>query len=200
MASDRGLFDHLCRVVLPELAQRAVERGAEALRCWSAGCASGEEPYTLKILWELGLPEGCGRVPLRVVATDVDAHLLERAREGRYPASSLKELPLKLREAAFLRDGEQFRIRDEFREGIEFQRQDIREEMPEGSFDLALCRNLAFTYFDEDQQREVLRGIVARLVAGGYLVVGAHESLAGGVPGLVRCPGLPALWRMIAEA
>jgi chemotaxis protein methyltransferase CheR len=90
---DRGVFDHLLRAVLPGLAQRASERGAEAVRCWSAGCASGEEPYTLRILWDLGLPAERARVPLRIVATDVDARLLERAREGRYPASSLKELP-----------------------------------------------------------------------------------------------------------
>jgi chemotaxis protein methyltransferase CheR len=55
---DRGVFDRLCRVVLPEPAQLAWDRGTEAGRCWSAGRTSGEEPYTLKILWELGLPEG----------------------------------------------------------------------------------------------------------------------------------------------
>ena len=91
-------------------------------------------------------------------------------------------------ETAFVRDGEQFRVRDELRAGVEFHRQDIREVMPEGPFDLVLCRNLAFTYFDEDGQREVLRGIDERLVAGGYLVVGAHESLPGGVPDLVFVP------------
>jgi chemotaxis protein methyltransferase CheR len=55
---DRGVFDHLRRVVLPELPRRAWGRGEGAFRCWSAGCASGEEPYTLMILWQLGLPEG----------------------------------------------------------------------------------------------------------------------------------------------
>src|SRR6516165_2722061 len=138
---DRGVFDHLRRVVLPGLAQRASERGAEAVRCWSAGCASGEEPYTLRILWERGQPAERARVPLRIVATDIDARLLERAREGRYPASSLKELPRELFKPAFVRDGEQFRVRDELRAGVEFRRQDIREAMPAGPFDLVLCRN-----------------------------------------------------------
>ena len=112
---DRGVFDHLRRVVLPGLAQGASERGAEVIRCWSAGCASGEEPYTLRILWERGLPAERARVPLRIVATDIDARLLERAREGRYPASSLEELPRELLETAFVREGEQFRVRDEGR-------------------------------------------------------------------------------------
>jgi chemotaxis protein methyltransferase CheR len=196
---DRGVFDHLRRAVLTGLAERASERGAEAVRCWSAGCASGEEPYTLRILWDVDLPAERARVPLRVVATDVDERLLERAREGRYPASSLKELPRELLETAFVRDGEQFRLRDELRAGVEFHRQDIREVKPAGPFDLVLCRNLAFTYFDEEGQREVLRGIDERLVAGGYLVVGAHESLPVGVSGLVSCPTRPELWQKHAD-
>src|SRR5262249_55626720 len=103
---DRGVFDHLRRVVLPGLAQRASKRAAEAVRCWSAGCASGEEPYTLRILWERGLPAEHARAQLWIVATDIDARLLERAREGRYPASSLKELPRELLETAIVREGD----------------------------------------------------------------------------------------------
>jgi chemotaxis protein methyltransferase CheR len=176
------------------------ERGAEAVRCWSAGCASGEEPYTLRILWERELPAERGPVPLQIVATDVDEQLLERARQGLYPASSLKELPRELLETAFVREGEQFRLRDELRVGVEFYRQDIREVMPAGPFDLVLCRNLAFIYFEEEGRREVLRGIDERLVAGGYLVLGAHESLHGGVPDLVSCRTRPELWQKRADA
>jgi chemotaxis protein methyltransferase CheR len=139
-------------------------------------------------------------VPLRIVATDVDDRLLERAREGRYPASSVKELPRELLETAFVREGEQFRVRDEFRAGVEFHRRDIREAMPTGPFDLVLCRNLTFTYFAEDGQQEVLRGIDERLVVGGYLVLGAHESLPGGVPDLVSCRTRPGLWQKRADA
>jgi chemotaxis protein methyltransferase CheR len=196
---DRGVFDNLRRAILPGLAEQASERGAQVVRCWSAGCASGEEPYTLRILWEQGLPAERSRVPLRIVATDIDERLLKRAREGRYPASSLKELPRELLQTAFVRDGEQFRVRDEFRAGVEFHRQDIRKVMPAGPFDLVLCRNLAFTYFDEDGQREVLRRIDERLVAGGYLVVGAHESLPGGVPDLVSYRARPGLWQKYAD-
>jgi chemotaxis protein methyltransferase CheR len=196
---DRGVFDHLRRVVLPGLAERASERGTEAVRCWSAGCASGEEPYTLRILWEWDLTAERVRVPLRVVATDIDERLLERAREGRYSASSLKELPRELLETAFVRDGDQFRLREELRAGVEFHRQDIREEMPEGPFDLVLYRNLAFAYFDENGQWEVLRGIDERLVAGGFLVVGAHESLPVDVPDLASCRTRPELWQKRAN-
>jgi chemotaxis protein methyltransferase CheR len=139
-------------------------------------------------------------VPLRIVGTDIDARLLERARKGRYPASSLKELPRELLETAFVRDGEQFRLRDELRAAIELHRQDMREVMPDGPFDLVLCRYLAFTYFDAQGQREVLRGIDERLVAGGYLVVGAQESLPGSVSDLMPCRTRPDLWQKQADA
>src|SRR5262245_29378402 len=196
---NRGVFDHLRRVVLPGLAERASERGAEAVRCWSAGCASGEEPYTLRILWERELPAECGPVPLQIVATDVDERLLERARQGLYPASSLKELPRELLETALVREGEQFRLRDELRVGVEFYRQDIREVMPAVTFDLVLCSNLACIHFEEEGRREVVRGIDERLVAGGYLVLGAHESLPGGFPDLVSCRTRPELWQKRAD-
>ena len=65
---------------------------------------------------------------------------------------------------------------------------------------LVLCRNLAFIYFEEEGRREVLRGIDERLVAGGYLVLGAHESLPGGVPDLVSCRTRPELWQKRADA
>ena len=72
--------------------------------------------------------------------------------------------------------------------------------MPAGPFDLVLCRNLAFTYFDEEGQRKVLRGIDERLVEGGYLVLGAYESLPEGIPDLVSCRTRPDLWQKHAAA
>src|SRR5262249_126573 len=107
--------------------------------------------------------------------------------------------PRELLETAFVREGEQFRVRDELRAGVEFRQQDIREAMPAGPFDLVLCRNLAFTYFDGDGQREVLRGIDHPLVPGGSLVIGAHEAVPGGVPDLVSCRPRPELWQKHAD-
>jgi chemotaxis protein methyltransferase CheR len=72
--------------------------------------------------------------------------------------------------------------------------------LPEGPFHLILCPNLAFNYLDEDRQRAVLRGIVERLVAGGYLLLGAGESLPEDVPDLIACCGRPGLWRKRADA
>jgi chemotaxis protein methyltransferase CheR len=89
---DRLVFDLLGRRVLPELAS-AVRRQGGRLRCWSAGCASGEEPYTVNILWRLGLQSLFPEVELEIVATDTDPALLARAERGCYPASSLRSVP-----------------------------------------------------------------------------------------------------------
>jgi chemotaxis protein methyltransferase CheR len=88
---DRAIFESLEHVVLLELAAAAVRRGDSILECWSAGCASGEELYTLSILWQLRLSARYPRLQLRVLATDIDRVLLERAVAGCYRASALRE-------------------------------------------------------------------------------------------------------------
>jgi len=124
--------------------------------------------------------------PLEVVATDVDPRVLQRARAGRYSTSSLKDLAPHRVAAAFTRvegegdaEGEEtiHQLRDEYRRGVSFRRQDLLQEMPEGPFQLIFCRNLAFTYFDATLQRRILEGLLERLVPGGALVLGSHETL-----------------------
>jgi chemotaxis protein methyltransferase CheR len=186
---DRGVFDFLGRVVLPHLVGRAGDR---EVRCWSAGCASGEEPYTLALVWHFTLSRP--DVPLSILATDSDDHLLSRAEAAVYGASSLNELPERWRDEAFARDAERFALREPFRGAVRFRRCDVRQEMPEGPFDLILCRNLVFTYFEEALQREVLAGIAWRLRPGGALVVGTHEQPPAGEYGLAPWDDTPAVY------
>lgn len=192
---DRDVFAHLRRETLPAVARRAADRRDPELRCWSAGCASGEEPYTLRILWDLELGPRFRRLPIRIVATDIDEEILERARRACYPASSLKDLPPEWVARAFLRSDGEYCLGEAFRRGVEFRRQDLRVQAPEGSFHLVFCRNLAFTYFDDAGQREVLRRIALRLIPGGSLVIGKHEVLPEGVPGFAGCPSRLGIYR-----
>jgi chemotaxis protein methyltransferase CheR len=188
---DRGVFDFIAGRVLPELANEGRKNG---VRCWSAGCASGEEPYTLTLAWRLAVqrPE----IRFSVVATDADAHLLERARRGVYEASSLKDLPHAWKDDGFEAEGDRSRVRDEFREAVEFRQGDLREELPDGPFSLVLCRNLVLTYFDRDLQREVLSGVLDRLTTGGALVVGIHETPPGEQTELVPWNERLGVWRL----
>jgi chemotaxis protein methyltransferase CheR len=174
---DREVYDHLGEAVLPALAAAAVARGDPSLRCWSAGCGSGEEPYSLALLWALRVGPAFPALSLAVVATDADAHLLARAARACYPQGALRELPSEWVDRAFVREHGQRCLRPAFREGIQFLCQDIRSVQPEGPFDLVLCRNLAFTYFDADLQRRTLIELAARMRPGAVLVVGKHEAL-----------------------
>ncbi len=191
---DREVFGALEREVLPALAQAARRAQRTMLACWSAGCASGEEPYTLAVAWGLHIQPQQPGLALRIVATDCDAQLLERARAGCYAGSSLKELPPDLRAAAFdERDG-RFCMRPQWR-GVEFVHQDLRHEMPDGPFDLVLLRNVVATYYAPQLQREIFQRVAARVRPGGALVLGCHESLPAGAAGFSPWPGARCVYR-----
>ena len=92
--------------------------------------------------------------------------------------------------------GGEFVLREEFRGGVRFDNQDVRREMPDGPFDLILCRNLAFTYFDEAVQSELLGRFLERLAPRGVLMMGGHERLPPGEWPLESwVPGLPIFRR-----
>jgi len=184
LVRERVVFERLASDVLPTLAESAAARGAAEFRCWSAGCASGEEPYSLAILWKLILAPRFPGLSLRVTATDVDEQLLERARVATYRRSSLREVPDEWIATAFTRCGEMYALRPEFRAAVQFRQQDVRQELPTGPFDLVLCRYLAFTYFDELLQRRTLERLLTALQPGGALVIGLKERLPSGVAGI----------------
>jgi chemotaxis protein methyltransferase CheR len=174
---DRGVFEMLGNEVLPELA--SVARGSErnVVTAWSCGCASGEEAYSLAVLWHGRVAEGFPETVLKIEATDSDPRVLERAREGNYTEGSIRELPVDLRQTAFEGEEEPYRIREDLCESMIWRCQDVRKETPPGPFDLLLCRNLVLTYFDKALQREVMEGVMAALRPGGALVIGSHERL-----------------------
>lgn len=179
---DRGVFDHLRDRTLPALA-RSLDAGA-VLRAWSAGCASGEEPYTLSLIWAFALRSRFPAVELRVVATDAEPDVVARARRACYPRGTLDELPDRWVEEAFTRSEQEdaadpFCLREGYTRPVEVRREDIRDSMPRGPFHLVLCRNLVFTYFRVELQRRLLREIVERIGPHGALVLGAHEELPG---------------------
>lgn len=191
---DRGIFECLRRRVLPEIAARAA-REERCARIWSAGCASGEEPYTLKILWDLEVAPTCADVSLSIFATDIDETMLRRAREGCFEVTALHELPPYLVEQAFDRAGQLFCVKPHYREGIDFLYQDLRSEAPTVFFDLVLCRYVAFTYFAVPLQRQVLARIVDRLLPDGYLAIGTHEQLPDDSNAMTPLAGAPQIYK-----
>jgi chemotaxis protein methyltransferase CheR len=197
---DRGVFAFLEQEALPALARNAVERGDAAVRAWSAGCASGEEPYSLALLWELVLAEKLPGVGLTILATDVDEPVLARARVACYPESSLRELPERWRARGFVERAGLHCLRDDVKRRVRVARHDVRTPAPDGPFDLILCRNLAFTYFDEVLQRRVCSLLAAALVPGGALVLGRHETLPAEAEELEPWRRQQGVYRRIADA
>jgi chemotaxis protein methyltransferase CheR len=181
---DRAVYDRLAQELLPARAASALAAGREVLRVWSAGCASGEEPCSAVLAWEM---EGAARFPdvrLEVVATDADPVALARAARGVFAESSFVELPAELRARA-ASPSCPARVRPDVLRPIHFVLQDLRRDTPDGAFDLILCRNLAFTYFDAKAARAVAERFACRLEPGGYLVVGRGEQVPD-VAGLRR--------------
>jgi chemotaxis protein methyltransferase CheR len=195
---DKRVFGTLRSHVLPELALRA-ERERRAVHIWSAGCGSGEEPYTIKILWDLEVAGSHPGISLSVLATDVDVNMLARAQKACFEATSLRELPPPLVEQAFDQAGALYCVRRRYRRGIDFVHEDLRSTAPAGWFDVILCRYVAFTYFAPSLQREVLARIVERLLPNGYLVIGTHEHLPGEAWSLVPLRPAPQILQKVAN-
>jgi chemotaxis protein methyltransferase CheR len=172
---DRAVWDFLRDEVLPFLGND----GRRKPRAWSIGCASGEEPYTLLLAWRLGNEPCRPLIAPDIVATDAHPPVLERARSACYQAGSLKHLPKGWVAKAFEPRGDAWCLREPYRGGVDFRRQDIRQALPGGSFDLILCRNLVLTYFDLDLQRTTLARILPCLRTGGAFVIGRRETLPG---------------------
>jgi chemotaxis protein methyltransferase CheR len=196
---DRAVFECLEHVVLPELSAAVVARGQTELRCWSVGCAAGEEPYTLAILWRLRVAPRAPGVRMRIVATDAEPEMIAQAARACYPAHALRDLPPDLA-AAFTPSPDGLRLPDEYRRDVELRVQDVRVAAPEGRFNLVLCRYLVLTYFDAALQRRMMALLLDKLEPGGALVIGATERVPEGVGGLVPWSARLRIYRAAAPA
>ena len=176
-------FDFLAQKVLPHW-QREAESGLRPrrLRIWSAGCSSGEEPYTIAMLVAGHLPAEAGW-DVRILATDISNRVLEKATKGVYPINRLSELPPDLLHAFMLRgvaerQGE-MKVKVEIQQMITFQRLNLDREsdLVEGPFDAIFCRNVLI-YFDSASKHRVITNLYGRLSPSGLLFVGHAENLS----------------------
>ncbi len=171
---DRDLFEHLRDTVIPALIKEARENDNE-LRIWSAGCATGEEAYSLAILIVDALGDELGSFHVRIFATDVDAEAIAVARRGVYPESAVAGLPRELVERHFNAGPDGYEVRKTIRGITVFGQHDLGSRAPFPRVDLALCRNVLI-YFTTDLQRRALQLFAFALRDGGYLVLGKAES------------------------
>jgi chemotaxis protein methyltransferase CheR len=159
-------------------AQARASRGEAPLRVWSAGCSSGEEPYTIAMCLSESLPGG----NFKVLATDLDTQVLASAREGVYPLKSVSALPPERQKRFFLRGTGRFegqaRVRRDLAAHVEFERLNLMDaEWPVGGgFDAIFCRNVMI-YFDKPTQRRLIERFWSLLNPAGLFFAGHAESL-----------------------
>ncbi len=162
--------------ILSPLIQQRAKMGRRHLAIWSAGCASGEEPYSVAILlWEL-LGSELQRWRLQILATDIDDQALDRACKGLFTGYSFRGASDEFLSPYFTRQGDRHLIRPQLQRLVTFRCHDLTgDEPPEaGPFDLILCRNVLI-YFARDQQGRILSALHRMLRPGGHLVLGMTE-------------------------
>jgi len=177
---DREAFEVLEHEIVPKL---FTDKTAEdQIRVWVAGCATGEEPYSIAMLlceYAETLPEP---PKLQIFATDIDERAIAEARECRYPQSITLDVTPERLKRFFIREGEFFRIRKELRELVLFAPHNLLRDPPFSKLDLISCRNLLI-YLNREVQERVLSIFHFAIRPGGYLFLGASDS-AEGVPQL----------------
>ena len=166
-------FDYLVEEVFPSWKAARAPR-----RIWSAGCSSGEEPYTLGMLLREHLPQ----LDVRILATDLSTRVLARAKAARYAAATVEDIPQRLRTRYLHRvaDGGQvsYDISPEVTALVSFARLNLMGDWPmRGQFDLILCRNVMI-YFNDDTRTTLGRRFAEHLAPDGALMIGHAESLA----------------------
>jgi|WetSurMetagenome_2_1015567.scaffolds.fasta_scaffold125762_2 chemotaxis protein methyltransferase CheR len=172
-------FDYLTETALPEICSFRAPR--KTIKIWSAGCSSGEEPYTIAIV----LMEFLQKYPdldFSIFATDISLRILQKAATSIYPEERISDIPLALKRKYFLKSKDQsnktVRLVPEIRSKVSFQRLNFMDSnySVENEFDIIFCRNVLI-YFDRDTQQQVITKLASKLVFDGFFFLGHSESI-----------------------
>ena len=182
-------FDYLRETLFPTFSREAAAgKRPKRIRIWSAGCSTGQEPYSLAMAFLDAFPSESGWTA-EITATDLSTRVLGIARAGDWPVEKSAEIPERLRKAYMLRGirSQEGRMKagPEIRSLIRFDRLNLSEDhwAVQGPFDLILCRNVLI-YFTSADRAKIVERFAALLPSGGHLFVGHAESLGGGTSGL----------------
>ncbi len=163
--------------VLPEIIAR--KKKGDAIRFWSAGCASGEEPYTIGILLFEALGNAINDFDVKIYATDIDENALAEARKGYYRPEKLKNVSPERLKKYFSKEDDSYKIDRSIRQLVAFGRQDLATDAPISRLDLLVCRNVLI-YFNVQLQNKLLYRFNFALSQGGYTFFGKSESTLTG--------------------
>ena len=186
-------FDILKSRVIPDFLE---SRGRQPLKIWSAACSSGQEPYTISITIDEYAKENPGKLAgdAQIVATDISDRMLEVGRKAHYDQLSVaRGLSAERKAAYFSEQGNEWEVKPEIRRRVSFRHLNLLQNFSSlGKFDVIFCRNVLI-YFSTDSKRDILARFAQQLNPGGYLFLGASESMANYSDAfeMVRChPGV----------
>lgn len=146
--------------------------GQKRLKCWSAACSTGEEPYTLSMIQK----NNYSGIDFNISATDLDENVLMRAQQGIYSANSLKEVPKEYKDKYFNKDKELYRVNPEIKNSVKFYKNDLLLDDFGCEYDLIICRNVII-YFTDEAKIKLYKKFSNSLKDGGILFVGSTEQI-----------------------
>ncbi len=177
------VFDYLAEKIIPGIIQHKCTAQETTVRAWSAGCAAGEEAYSLAILLNNIIEKTQSDITPRVFATDIDRKILQKAAEATYHFNSIKNIQYKLLKKYFLAGKETFRLKEYVANIVSFSCHDLLDKRtlvpPEsvfGNFDLVFCRNVLI-YFKSEYQDIIFNKLYSSLALNGFLILGEAELL-----------------------
>jgi chemotaxis methyl-accepting protein methylase len=160
--------------VLPKVLDRCQER--RIVRFWSAGCASGEEPYTIAMLVDEFLWNREHNLQVAIRGTDLDEDALKKARAAVYPCDKLRKVPEHYKKVNLIQEGDFFKVRDKIKDYVRFQRHDLISGKKNKYFDVIFCRNVII-YFTRAQQLKLFHEFHDALTLDGFMILGKTETL-----------------------
>lgn len=164
--------------VLPLLIYDKVKQGKNDITIWSAGCSSGEEPYSIAIMVRELLGEEFNNFAVKIIGSDIDDPSLEAASIGKYLPRQVTNIKKEYLERYFTLEGEMYQISQDILDMVEFRKIDLIASKPPARFDCIFCRNVVI-YFTRDMQENLYMKFFDSLNHGGYFVMGNTETLVG---------------------
>ncbi|MFD2672898.1 CheR family methyltransferase [Marinicrinis sediminis] len=159
-------------MVLKDVFLPAMLKENPRLKCWSAACSTGEEPYTLAMI----LAELKGLQSSQIIASDLDQMVLNKAMQGLYPERSLRDVPPEFKRTYFKEQIPLFKVDDQLKKHIKFEKMDLLHDAYGSQYDLIICRNVMI-YFTEEAKHKMYMNFSKALKPGGILFVGSTEQI-----------------------
>jgi chemotaxis protein methyltransferase CheR len=177
---DRGAFEAFAAKAIRPLLQYKTAAGGGILRIWSAGCATGQETYTISMCLAEELSRmGISELPIMsITGTDISKAAVTKARKGIYTEAEVKNVPDRLLHRYFIRRGDNYEVSDPLSKNVRFHLENILDKPSSKFFDAIVCRNVLI-YFSRPMHESVMANLHESLRLGGYLMIGRTEALIG---------------------